>query len=261
MNAVNKTLYIPLYGKAYVSRRGLLLQDPKAEEIWQKEGFALRGKAASRFLAYSMAMRSRVFDEALAEALEKDPDAVVLHLGCGMDSRVLRVENRGSRWYDVDFPAVIEERSRYFRETDCYRMIGGDVSGEAWMQAVPQGESAVVVMEGLSMYLPRQALKDLLGRLRCRFERITVLMDCYSEFAAKASRHRNPINSVGVTQVYGLDDPKVLEEGTGLSFVREWDMWPESLCKTLPGWDKKIFSGLYAGNTARKLYRMYEFRG
>ena len=33
MNNVNKTLYIPLYGKAYVSRRGLLLEDKKAEEI------------------------------------------------------------------------------------------------------------------------------------------------------------------------------------------------------------------------------------
>ena len=32
MNGVNKTLYIPLYGKAYVSRRGLLLEDKKAEK-------------------------------------------------------------------------------------------------------------------------------------------------------------------------------------------------------------------------------------
>ena len=34
MNNVNKTLYIPLYGKAYVSRQGILLHDPKAEAIW-----------------------------------------------------------------------------------------------------------------------------------------------------------------------------------------------------------------------------------
>ena len=28
MNEVNKTLYIPLYGKAEVSRKGIILQDP-----------------------------------------------------------------------------------------------------------------------------------------------------------------------------------------------------------------------------------------
>ena len=32
MNNVNRTLYIPLYGKAYVSRRGVILHDPKAEQ-------------------------------------------------------------------------------------------------------------------------------------------------------------------------------------------------------------------------------------
>ena len=41
MNSVNKTLYIPLYGKAYVSKKGVFLADKKAEEIWEKEGFAL----------------------------------------------------------------------------------------------------------------------------------------------------------------------------------------------------------------------------
>lgn len=32
----------------------------------------------------------------------------------------------------------------------------------------------------------------------------------YTEFAAKASKYKNPINEVGVSKVYGLDQPKVL---------------------------------------------------
>ena len=58
MNNVNKTLYIPLYGKSYVSKKGILLHDPKAEEIWAAEGFKIRGKSASKWLAYYMGMRS-----------------------------------------------------------------------------------------------------------------------------------------------------------------------------------------------------------
>ena len=60
MDNVNKTLYIPLYGKAYVSRKGIILQDMKAEEIWEKEGFPLKGKSKSKWLAYYMGMRSAV---------------------------------------------------------------------------------------------------------------------------------------------------------------------------------------------------------
>ena len=52
MDAVNRTLYIPLYGKAAVSRKGILLHDPDAERIWAAEGFALHGKAKSKWLAY-----------------------------------------------------------------------------------------------------------------------------------------------------------------------------------------------------------------
>lgn len=49
MNNVNKTLYIPLYGKAYVSRKGMILNDKKAEEIWDAEGFSLKGKSSSKW--------------------------------------------------------------------------------------------------------------------------------------------------------------------------------------------------------------------
>lgn len=41
MNNINKTLYIPLYGKSYVSKKGIILQDKKAESIWETEGFKM----------------------------------------------------------------------------------------------------------------------------------------------------------------------------------------------------------------------------
>ena len=62
MNEVNKTLFIPLYGKAKVSRQNIILKDPTAEKIWDAEGFPIRGKSLSKWLAYNMAMRARVFD-------------------------------------------------------------------------------------------------------------------------------------------------------------------------------------------------------
>ena len=63
MNEVNRTLYIPLYGKALVSKRGILLHDPKAEQIWAAEGFPLKGKSRSKWLAYYMAMRAAAIDQ------------------------------------------------------------------------------------------------------------------------------------------------------------------------------------------------------
>lgn len=257
MNSVSKTLYIPLYGKALVSRKGILLHDPKAETIWEKEGFELKGKAASKWLAYSMAMRAAVFDDWTRAKLKECPDAVVLHIGCGMDSRFARIGSN-CNWYDIDFPEVIRERKKYFSETDTYHMISADMRQEDWKQHIPGNCDAIIVMEGVSMYLRRPELEGLLKRFADHFASVHILMDCYSTFAARASRYKNPIKEVGVTTVFGLDDPVALAKITGLTYVREHSMTPGRLMHQLTAMERIVFANLYAGRMAKRLYRLYE---
>lgn len=257
MNSVNKTLYIPLYGKAYVSRKGIILHDPKAEEIWAAEGFPLKGKSKSRWLAYYMGMRSAVFDRWLKVQMDADPAAVILHIGCGMDSRCERVGTQGHQWIDIDFPDVINERKRYYRETENYKMLCADVRDAYWLAQVPAG-NGIIVMEGVSMYLRPEELKQTLRQISAHFEKVSLLMDCYTAFAARASKVRNPINDVGVTQVYGLDDPKVLE-GDGFCFAGEHELTPEDLVDELQGSEKNVFKTLFAGGIAKRMYKLYEY--
>ena len=260
MNNVNKTLYIPLYGKAFVSRKGIILKDTKAEEIWEKEEFPLKGKAKSKWLAYYMGMRSAVFDNWLKSQIKEKKEAVILHIGCGMDSRIERVGTQGHLWYDVDFPEVIQERKRYFQETDQYHMIESDARENTWIQELPRDKKAIVVMEGVSMYFKPEELKQLLRNLRSQFEEMFVFMDCYTIFAAKATKYKNPIHDVGVTVVYGMDDAKELEDGTGIVFAKEYELTPTYLIKELKGIEKVIFKKIFAGKFAKKIYRLYEYR-
>ena len=165
MNNVNKTLYIPLYGKSYVSKKGIILHDNKAEEIWEKGGFELKGKSKSKWLAYYMGMRSKVFDMWLAQKMNEIENAIVVHIGCGMDSRVERVGTKGHLWFDVDFPEVIAERKRYFKESEEYHMIASDARKQEWMKELPKNKPAIVAMEGISMYLSLEELNSLLTAL------------------------------------------------------------------------------------------------
>ena len=259
MNSVNKTLYIPLYGKALVSRKGIILEDKTAEQIWDMVQFPLKAKSRSKWLAYYMSMRAKVFDDWLESKIAAFPEAVVLHLGCGLDSRNLRVGVPACIWYDVDFPQVIEERKKYFRDEDHYRMIGVDVTDPELLLQIPSADTALIVMEGISMYLTPEELTRTLTQLARHFPSVHLLMDCYTEFAAKASKVKNPINDVGVNQVYGLDDPTALQS-SGLRFVREHPMTPETLIDQLQGMEKTIFQKLFAGSFAKKMYRLYEYQ-
>ena len=259
MDNVNKTLYIPLYGKALVSKKGILLQDKKAEEIWEKEKFPLKGKSKSKWLAYYMAMRSAVFDGWVEEKTRQFAGCTVLHLGCGLDSRILRAEQSSCVWFDVDFPSVIEERKRYFSETEKYRMLSTDIRDKDFLAQIPKTERAVVIMEGVSMYLTNDQLKGVLASLTQYFSRVSLLVDCYTPFAAKMSKIRNPINDVGVTQVFGVETPRMLEENTGLNFVKELEITPKGLVNELQGFEKFFFKLLYAGGVAKKMYKLYEY--
>ena len=259
MNNVNKTLYIPLYGKFYVSKKGILLEDKQAEMIWEAEGFTLKSKSKSKWLAYYMGMRSAIFDNWVTEQISKTPDAVVLHIGCGLDSRCLRIQQPVHTWYDIDFPEVISERERFYQPTDTYHMIGIDSRDSALFDLLPTSDSAIIIMEGISMYIQKEELTALLKRLSQHFNNVQLLMDCYTEFAAKVSKYKNPINEVGVTKVYGIDSPLILTENTGFRFIKEHTMTPVSMIKQLSKMEQIIFKPLYGGKISKKMYRLYEY--
>ena len=161
-------------------------------------------------------------------------------------------------WFDVDFPEVIGERKRYFGETENYHMVASDIRERAWLSQVPAGNGAIIVMEGISMYLPVEELKEVLKQWKEHFGEVRILMDSYTVFGAKATKYKNPINTVGVTRVSGIDDPNVLCGNTGFRFVAEHSMTPEKLVEQLPGSEQRIFKTVYGGAAARGLYRMFE---
>ncbi len=259
MNGVNKTLYIPLYGKAYVSKKNLILHDVKAEEIWEKEQFALKKKSRSKWLAYFMAMRARIFDEWVkSNACGKD-DLIILHIGCGMDSRCLRVNKKNVLWYDIDFQDVIAERKRYYKENSHYRMLEGDASKLEWIQDLPNAKNVLVVLEGISMYLTLSEVQELFFEITKKYENANILMDVYTSLGAKASKYKNPINDVGVTQVYGIDKPTSVIKEKCIDYVQELDMTPMKFINELKGFERWFFKTMFGGRMAKRMYRLFEY--
>jgi hypothetical protein len=63
-----------------------------------------------------------------------------------------------------------------------------------------------------------------------------------------------------VTEVYGLDDPRELEQGTGLTWVQEHSLTPDWLIAQLPKGEQGIFRKLFAGKMARSIYQLHEYQ-
>ena len=258
MNEVNKTLYIPLYGKSKVSQQGIILNDPFAEKIWKEEAFPIRGKSRSKWLAYNMAMRARVFDDWTDCMLKRNKDALAIHIGCGLDSRNVRVKTPCSEWVDCDLPDVIEIRKKYFQENETYHMMSLDASRPEQIGSLPDCNIAIIVLEGISMYLTNSQMRGLLKALAEKYRELHILMDVYTEFGVKASKYKNPVNDVGVTELYGTNDIESMINGLRIRFVKEHSFTPAALVKELMPIEKLFFNLLFTGKLYKKIYRLYE---
>ncbi|MDD6033773.1 MAG: class I SAM-dependent methyltransferase [Oscillospiraceae bacterium] len=257
MNEVHKTLFIPLYGKSQVSRKGIILKDPMAEKIWEAESFPIHGKSKSKWLAYNMAMRARVFDDWTGAMLRADKDALVLHIGCGLDSRCLRVKEPYRNWIDADFPEVLSLREKYYQVNDAYRMMAMDATEAEQIERLPDSEAAIVILEGVSMYLTNQQVSRLFQALEKKYSCLHILMDVYTEFGAKASKYKNPVNDVGVTKLYGIDDMERFLKGTKIKFKGELSFTPDALVNELKSFERVFFKLMFTGTLYRKIYRLY----
>lgn len=265
MKNESKTLFIPLYGKAMASRRGLVLHDETAEKIVTEENVQVTGKSRSPWLALNMAMRSAQMDRLCEKYAAQNPGCAVICPGCGLDSRVLRTKTDAAMWYDLDFPDVIELRRRWFSEDERHKMLAYSVTDLAWLDAVDASvQTAVVVAEGLVMYLQKADMEALFLALQQRFSKTIVIMDAYTSFAVRASRRSNPINTVGASVYYGLDDAdEITSIGPGIRLLEEPSLTPADMVNQLPGGKRwvfrRLFCGALTGRLYRKLYRLFVF--
>jgi O-methyltransferase involved in polyketide biosynthesis len=81
---------------------------------------------------FGVALRGAQLDAWTTDFLSGNPDAVVLHLGCGLHSRAFRLAlPEGVRWFDVDLPQVIALRRKLYSESETNDRYVGDRSGLA----------------------------------------------------------------------------------------------------------------------------------
>lgn len=132
--------------------------------------------------------RGRCLDDWTAEFLGEHPDGQVLHLGCGLDSRPLRIARPPeSRWLDVDVPRVADLRRRVYDLPDDVETVAASVTDLDWWDRVDPDRPTLAVAEGLFMYLTPSAVYDVVGRLLDRCAHGELAFDAVSRWAVPAS--------------------------------------------------------------------------
>ena len=206
------TLLIPLYAKALDNRsKRPILHDKNADEIVKMIDFdfeKLRGFGNGNVIV----VRAKQIDEWVEEFIKSSPNAVVLNLGCGLDTRVSRINPPSSvSWFDVDFPEVIEERQKFYSNHYGYQMIASSITESGWLEKTPKNRSAILVADGVFEYLAEGEVKELLNRVTNHFPSGQAAFDVMNSYAVKMGKS-DLKRKTGAEHKWAVDDVSKVDE-------------------------------------------------
>jgi methyltransferase (TIGR00027 family) len=166
LSGAPQTMLATLYARALdADAEHPILGDRYAKELVDRLDFDWRRTGQSLKHAPSVTARGAHFDNWARQFLAAHERAVVLHLGCGLDSRAFRLEpHAGVDWYDVDYPDVIALRRQLYPSPEGYHLVAASVTDPAWLAEIPGDRPVLLLAEGVTMYLTEDDGLALLRR-------------------------------------------------------------------------------------------------
>jgi O-methyltransferase involved in polyketide biosynthesis len=229
LTPAQESLFLTLAGKALDSRLPHpFLGDTMADEVLSKSGYDIAKfpPLTTKLLdahtkVFDIAVRAKRLDEVVSRFVDRHPDAVVLDLGAGLDSRILRVNPPSTvSWYDVDFPEVVDLRHRLLPEQVSAHSISADLTDPNWLDEVPADRRAVIVADGLVAFLRQDDFVSLLNRLTNHLPSGEIAFNLYTTWAVWGAKRMAAI-AAGVVNP-GFNNPRQPERWVpGLKLVEE----------------------------------------
>lgn len=265
-----ETMLMTLSGRAIQSQwKNPILRDPWAEEAMRHIDYDL-SKQLTGVASWRMwkdigptiiATRAATFDLLTTRFLTDHPDATVLHVGCGMDSRVFRINPpAGVQWFDVDYPDVIALRHQLFPERNAaYHIIGAQLDDLRWMDDVPRDKPGLLIAEGVLMYLSEAEVKALLNAVVDHFPGGQMIFDVVHPFILK--RAGSNVGGTGATYKWSLDDPQDIKQlEPKLELLKEFRMHELVGFSRFARWVHALFHAQEVSPTLRRMNRPVLYR-
>jgi O-methyltransferase involved in polyketide biosynthesis len=232
LTPAQESLFLTLGGRALDSRLPKpFLGDTMADEILTTTGYDLARfpqlttkRQDPKTKVFDIAVRAKRLDEIVRRFVINHPDGVVLDLGAGLDDRMFRVNPPSTvDWYDIDFPEVIAVRRQVLPQPANAHSIGADLTDPDWLDVVPTDRPAVIVADGLVVFVTQGDFVSLLSRLCGHFPRGELAFNLYTTYAAWALKHLPAMAVIaGGVANPGFNEPRQPERWVdGLKLIDE----------------------------------------
>jgi O-methyltransferase involved in polyketide biosynthesis len=206
---VQKTMFLPMWGRAFESKKAHpLLVDKTALEIIEKVDydFSTITQNLSELTQLAWILRSIAIDETIKKFLKKYPKATIVNLGCGLDTTFDRIDNGSLTWYDLDLPDVIALRKNFIQESERRKFIACSFLDQGWLKEITVIENVLFIAAGVFYYFEENQIRDFLIHLADSFPGCEIFFDVSSPYGVKVANKKVIENS-------GLDEKSFLKWG------------------------------------------------
>jgi O-methyltransferase involved in polyketide biosynthesis len=267
LSGAPQTMLATFYAKALDA--GLpdpILGDRFAKEIVDRIDYDWKRTSITAANSPSVTTRSAHFDDWTRQFLASRPKAsksTVLHLGCGLDSRVFRIDpGPDVEWYDVDYPEVADLRRQLYPARDHYHLISASVTDPAWFADIPRDRPILMVGEGLTMYLTEADGVALLRRVVEHAPSGELQFDAFNTLGIKSQWMNPVVRRSGATLHWGIDGPDdVLDKVPGTRLLAWVSAIESDTFKQLPGYYRLMVNVMSSVKVLRYMaqYHRYAF--
>ncbi len=185
------------------------ITDEKAVELVSRLDYDFSLAKKDKTMSSGVIARTLVLDRMVKQYLNNHPDAVVINIACGLDTRCYRIQDY-SHWYNLDLPEVIALRQKLLPEDGVITQIASSAMDTDWANGITaDGKPVLVIMEGLTMYLTEPDVKQIFAILAAHFPDTTTLVETMTPFIVKAVKEKS-IEGSHAKFTWGVKDGRTL---------------------------------------------------
>jgi O-methyltransferase involved in polyketide biosynthesis len=164
---VEQTAFVTAYARALDSRWPRpILGDTWSAEIVGKIDYDFEGLGVPSSAVRQTALRAKMLDDRVRAFISQHPHAIVVALGAGVDTGVLRVEPPATvDWYNVDLPHVIALREEVLPPGRNEHSVAGSLADDDWADQIPSDRPTMLVADGLLAFLTEPVVINLFRRI------------------------------------------------------------------------------------------------
>ena len=208
LSGVPETMLQTVYARARESMGRGAICDKKAEEIIGRLDYDFSLAEKDTAMRSGVIARTIVLDRLVGAWLAEHPGAVVVNIACGLDTRCYRMRGY-AHWYNLDLPETIAVRQKLLPEHGEISQIAMSAM-EDWGDLIAeQGAPALVIIEGLTMYLNEADVKKIFAVIAARFQTATVFVETMNPMIVKNFKEKS-IEGSHAKFTWGVKNGKAL---------------------------------------------------